>query len=125
MAGDVGLRIDEISANLNKLITMHSQVQRMRDRVADMRALQTSDVWPAIDSVVQFADRYRGALDEAETAIRQIETEIEDCRLALAESARSLQNQDAAVEERLRALADRLEATAQVTTSARYVARAV
>ena len=125
MAGDVGLRIDEISANLNKLITMHSQVQRMRDRVADMRALQTSDVWPAISSVVQFADRYRGALDEAETAIRQIETEIEECRLALAESARSLQNQDAAVEERLRALADRLEATAQVTTSGRYAERAV
>jgi methyl-accepting chemotaxis protein len=125
VAGDVGLRIDEISGNLNKLITMHSQVQRMRDRVADMRALQTSDVWPAIDSVVQFADQYRGALNEAETVIRQIETEIEECRLALAESARSLQNQDAAVEERLRALADRLEATAQVTTSARYAARAV
>lgn len=124
MAGDVGLRIDEISANLNKLIQMHSQVQRMRDRVADMRALQTSDVWPAIDSVAQFADAYRGALDEAESSIRTIEQEIEDCRLALAESARSLQDQDEAVQDRLRRLADRLEATAQVTT-ARPTARAV
>jgi chromosome segregation ATPase len=125
VAGDVGLRIDEISSNLNKLISMHSQVQRMRERVADMRALQTSDVWPAIDSVAQFAEKYRGALDGAETSIRQIETEIEDCRLALAESARSLQDQDAAVEERLRLLADRLEATAQVTSSSRRPERAV
>jgi chromosome segregation ATPase len=125
VAGGVGLRIDEISSNLNKLISMHSQVQRMRERVADMRALQTSDVWPAIDSVAQFAEKYRGALDGAETSIRQIETEIEDCRLALAESARSLQDQDAAVEERLRLLADRLEATAQVTSSSRRPERAV
>lgn len=125
MAGDVGLRIDDISGNLSKLISMHSTVQRMRDRVADMRALQTSDVWPAIDSVAQFADSYRAALDGAETSIRTIEQEIEECRLALAESARSLQNQDAAVEERLRLLADRLESTAQITSSSQFTPRAV
>ncbi|WP_147795411.1 hypothetical protein [Cellulomonas sp. Y8] len=123
MAGDVGLRIDEISANLNKLISMHTQVQRMRDQVAGLRAAQTGDVWPAIDSVSQFAGTYRSALDGAESTIRSIEQEIEDCRLALAESARSLQNQDEAVEERLLALAARLEQTAQVTSH--YTPRAV
>lgn len=118
MAGDVGLRIDEISSNLNKLITMHSTVQRMRDRVGGLRAMQTSDVWPAIDSVAQFANKYRSALDAAETSLAEIEREIEECRLALAESARSLTNQDEAVQQRLQNLAARLEATAQVTSPA-------
>ncbi|MFF1530581.1 hypothetical protein [Cellulomonas sp. NPDC058312] len=122
MAGVTGLTLEQIEANLNKLILLHGDVQRMRDRVTTLRGQQTSNVWPAITGVAEFADQYRSALSASATRIRGVEEEIEACRLALAESARSLQARDEAEAERLQALAKRLETVRELTTAHRMLA---
>lgn len=115
MAGDVGLRIEQISANLTKLIQMHTDVMRVRTRITQLRQDNAAGVWPDIDSVTEFASRYRQALDATDRELYAISEEIEACRLALAESTRSLQAQDAAVQDQLSALAHRLETTGYAT----------
>jgi hypothetical protein len=115
VAGDVGLRIDEISANLGKLITMHTDVRRMRERIVSLRQQNASGVWPDIDEVSDFARRYDDALRDCDRELLAISGEIESCRVALAESARALQAQDAEVHARLVALANALETAGYAT----------
>ena len=121
MAGDVGLRIDEISANLRKLIQMHNDVMRMRDRIVQLRNQNASGVWPDIAQVNDFKTRYDAALEASNTELRAISDEIEECRVALAESARTLEAQDAAVHDRLVALANSLETVANLTQQNRNI----
>lgn len=116
MGGVAGLDLDQIEANLNKLMLLHGDVQLMRDHVSRLRGQQTSSVWPAIPEINAFADSYRSALSAAERQIRGVEIEIEACRSALAESAHALQGRDEAEAERLEALAKRLENVRQLTT---------
>lgn len=115
MAGDVGLRIDEISANLRKLIQMHNDVMRMRQRIVELRQQNSSGVWPDIDQVNAFKAKYDGALQATNDELRAISDEIEACRVALADSARTLEAQDADVHDRLVALAHSLESVADLT----------
>lgn len=119
MAGDVGLRIDEISANLRKLIQMHNDVMRMRQRIVELRNQNASGVWPDIAQVNDFKARYDTALQASNTELRAISDEIEECRVALAESARTLEAQDADVHDRLVALAYSLETVASFTQQQR------
>ena len=121
MAADVGLRIDEISANLRNLIRMHNDVMRMRQHIVELRQQNASGVWPDIAQVNSFKSKYDAALQSCTTELRAISDEIEECRFALAESARTLQAQDDAVHDRLVALAYSLETVADLTRQSRNI----
>ncbi|NHT17520.1 hypothetical protein [Cellulomonas sp. IC4_254] len=111
MAGDVEVRTQVLQARLGQLVTLFDDTDRLKGQIESLRGNQTGDVWPDIPSVQEFAARYRGALQNVETRLNDIRDTIDRCRQALADSALSLEQQDAAVEEQLRLLSERLDAT--------------
>ncbi len=111
MAGDVEVRTQVLQARLGQLVTLFDDTDRLKGQIESLRGNQTGDVWPDIPSVQEFAARYRSALQNVETRLNDIRDTIDRCRQALADSALSLEQQDAAVEEQLRLLSERLDAT--------------
>lgn len=111
MAGDLEVRTQVLQARLGQLVTLFDDTDRLKGQIESLRGNQTGDVWPDIPSVQEFATRYRAALQDVETRLNDIRDTIDRCRQALADSALSLEQQDAAVEEQLRLLAERLDAT--------------
>lgn len=111
MAGDVEVRTQVLQARLGQLVTLFDDTDRLKGQIESLRGNQTGDVWPDIPSVQEFAGRYRSALQNVETRLNDIRDTIDRCRQALADSALSLEQQDAAVEEQLRLLSERLDAT--------------
>lgn len=112
MAGDVEVRTQVLQARLGQLVTLFDDTDRLKGQIQSLRGNQTDAVWPDIPSVQAFAGRYRDALQAVETRLDSIRDTIDRCRQALADSALSLEQQDAAVEEQLRLLAERLDAQA-------------
>jgi len=111
VAGDVEVRTQVLQARLGQLVTLFDDTDRLKGQIESLRGNQTGDVWPDIPSVQEFAARYRSALQNVETRLNDIRDTIDRCRQALADSALSLEQQDAAVEEQLRLLSERLDAT--------------
>lgn len=109
MAGDVELNTEVLSNRLNRLVELYDETSQLRSRIVALRSAQDSDVWPTIPSVQSFAARYRSSLTDVQQRIDAIRDAIDACRQALADSALSLQQQDAAVEEQLALLASRLD----------------
>jgi len=112
VAGDVDLDIDQVSVNVHRLMQLHDVVEQLERRVARLRERQSTDVWPHVSGITEFASRYRDAIRNAEQALVGVRAQLEQARQALADSARSHQLQDAAVQERLVALAARLDGSA-------------
>ncbi|WP_454050852.1 hypothetical protein [Cellulomonas sp. Marseille-Q8402] len=109
MAGDVELDTEVLSNRLSRLVELYDQTTTIKNRIVSLRAQQTSDVWPDVPSVQDFAQRYRDSLTSVQGQIDAIREAIDACRQALADSALSLQQQDAAIEEQLQLLANRLD----------------
>lgn len=109
MAGDVELDTQVLSNRLNRLVELYDETTTLRNRIVALRSGQDGDVWPPIPSVQSFAARYRASLTDVQDRIDAIREAIDACRQALADSALSLQQQDAAVEEQLTLLANRLD----------------
>lgn len=109
MAGDVEVRTQVLQARLGQLVTLFDDTDRLKGQISRLREGQAG-AWPEIPSVQAFATDFRNALQAREDRLESIRTAIDACRQALADSALSLEQQDAAVEEQLRLLAERLDA---------------
>lgn len=110
MAGDLEVRTQVLQARLGQLVTLFDDTDRLKGQVSRLREGQAG-AWPEIPSVQAFATSYRNALQDAENRLDLLRTTIDACRQALADSALSLEQQDAAVEEQMRLLVARLEGT--------------
>ncbi|MCG7287212.1 hypothetical protein MHY85_14690 [Cellulomonas sp. ACRRI] len=110
MAGDVEVRTQVLQARLGQLVTLFDDTDRLKGQIARLREGQSS-AWPEIPSAQTFSAKYESALRDAENRLTAIRETIDACRQALADSALSLEQQDAAVEEQMRVLAARLEGT--------------
>lgn len=111
MAGDVEVRTQVLQARLGQLVTLFDDTDRLKGQIQSLRENQGGGVWPDIPSVREFAASYRSALSDAESYLEVLRTAIDACRQALSDSALSLEQQDAAIEEQFRLLAERLDAT--------------
>ena len=116
MAGDVGYDYSELALSADKLLTLLTGVRALRARIAAMVENDSPDTWPDIPSVQQFASSYRQKLAEADAWISAIEEALDSSRTALSESARTMQEQDATVQEGLQAIAARLDRGVPVPT---------
>jgi DNA repair exonuclease SbcCD ATPase subunit len=110
VAGDVEVRTQVLQARLGQLVELFDDTDRLKGQIQSLRENQGGDVWPDIPSVQEFATAFRDALRAREDRLESIRTAIDACRQALADSALSLEQQDAAVQEQLRLLAQRLDA---------------
>ncbi|WP_217616390.1 hypothetical protein [Cellulomonas sp. GbtcB1] len=111
MAGDVEVRTQVLQARLGQLVTLFDDTDRLKGQISRLREGQ-SGAWPEIPSAQAFATKYQSALQQAEQRLDAIRSTIDACRQALADSALSLEQQDAAVEEQMRLLAARLDPAA-------------
>lgn len=111
MAGDVEVRTQVLEARLRQLVRLFDDTDQLKTRIQTLRYNQSGGVWPEIPSVQAFAARYREALTIVEQRLESIRTAIDACRQALSDSALSLEQQDAAIQEQFRLLTERLEAT--------------
>lgn len=109
MAGDVEVRTQVLQARLGQLVELFDDTDRLKGQIARLREGQAG-AWPEIPSVQSFATDFRNALQAREDRLESIRTAIDACRQALSDSALSLEQQDAAVQEQLRLLAQRLDA---------------
>lgn len=110
MAGDVELDTQVLEGRLRQLVTLFDDTERLKGQIESLRAKQTGGVWPEeIPSVQDFANRYRESLRQAEDRLAAIRTAIDACRQALSDTGRSLQEQDAAVQEQFRQLEARFD----------------
>ncbi|WP_158374806.1 hypothetical protein [Cellulosimicrobium cellulans] len=116
MAGDVEVRTQVLQARLGQLVTLFDDTDRLKGQISRLREGQAG-AWPEIPSVQAFAASFRHALQAREDRLESIRTAIDACRQALADSALSLEQQDAAVEEQLRLLAERLDAAPSTNTA--------
>jgi len=117
VAGDVEVRTQVLQARLGQLVTLFDDTDRLKGQIARLRENQGGDVWPDIPSVQEFATAFRDALRAREDRLESIRTAIDACRQALSDSALSLEQQDAAVQEQLRLLAQRLDASPTTGTA--------
>ncbi|MET0435474.1 MAG: hypothetical protein ABW025_15020 [Cellulomonas sp.] len=117
MAGDVEVRTQVLQARLGQLVTLFDDTDRLKGQISRLREGQ-SGAWPEIPSVQAFATSYQSALQQAEDRLDEIRNTIDACRQALADSALSLEQQDAAVEEQMRLLASRLDPTSAAAAPA-------
>jgi len=117
VAGDVEVRTQVLQARLGQLVTLFDDTDRLKGQISRLREGQ-SGAWPEIPSVQAFSAKYESALQDAENRLTAIRETIDACRQALADSALSLEQQDAAVEEQMRVLAARLEGTPADPTTA-------
>ena len=113
-----GLKVvsEVLAKNISTFFTLEGQIGQLKQQVARMREMQTSDVWPEIASVQHFSDSYCRAINEVEVQLQKLESELADCGTALEASARALEEQDAATAAALRRLADRIGTTDATST---------
>jgi hypothetical protein len=117
VAGDVGYDYSELALSADKLLTLLTGVRALRARIAAMAENDSPGTWPDIPSVQEFATSYRDRLVKAETWISAIEEALDSSRTALSESARTMQEQDATVQEGLQAIAARLDRGVPVSSN--------
>jgi hypothetical protein len=117
VAGDVGYDYSELALSADKLLTLLTGVRALRARIAAMAQNDSPGTWPDIPSVQDFASSYRDRLVKAEAWISAIEEALDSSRTALSESARTMQEQDATVQEGLQAIAARLDRGVPVSSS--------
>lgn len=109
MAADSGYQAEILRDRLSKLVSLYDTTDTLKGQIQSVRYRQTSAVWPTgIPSVQGVADLYKDSLRAIEEQLDAIRDTIEACRQALSDSALSLDQQDAAVDELMSQLQQRL-----------------
>jgi Skp family chaperone for outer membrane proteins len=110
VAADSGYDAPILRDRLSKLVTLYDTTETLKGQIQAVRYRQTSAVWPTgIPSVQAVAAQYKDSLRAIEEQLDAIRDTIEACRQALSDSALSLDQQDAAVDELMSQLEKRLE----------------
>lgn len=117
-AGDVELDYDLVGASVKRLLKLHDVVDQMADSVREMRTRQTSDVWPNVQGLSKFADKYRLSISAAEADLGVLREELALAGQALAASLRSHELRDAEEQQRITALLTRLDSIPASTSAA-------
>jgi cytochrome c556 len=114
VAGELGYDYEELRGSVERLVAMHDDVATLRAQLAARMTSAGPESWPDIPGVQAFATRYADALHATQERIRTIETALDDARTALAESARAIQNVDAAQQAELERIAGQLDGLPQL-----------
>lgn len=117
MAGDVELDYDLVAASVKRLLKLHDVVEQMAGAVGDLRARQTSDVWPNVQGLSAFVGEYRRSIGAAEADLAVLREELALAGQALAASLRSHELRDAEEQQRITALLNRLDAVPASTSA--------
>lgn len=117
MAADVEIDYDLVAASVKRLLKLHDVVEQMAGAVGDLRARQTSDVWPNVQGLSTFASQYRRAIGAAELDLGVLREELALAGQALAASLRAHELRDAEEQQRITALLNRLDAVPTSTST--------
>jgi predicted RNase H-like HicB family nuclease len=115
VAGELGYDYEALRGSVDRLVAMHGDVATLRAQLAARMTSAGPESWPDIPGVQTFAARYSEALRNTQERIETIETALDEARTALAESARAIQNVDAAQQTELERIAGQLDGLPQFT----------